>query len=231
MAGIVKLGFFDLEGTLLRKAVEGTHGVAPSAWTLIAQELGEKALAEEEETKRKWNNGEYFGYLDWMADTIKIHQKYSLTQTFFQAIMDSAEYHPGVRETFSELNKNEVITTLITGGFKAQADRAQIDLGINHAFAGCEYFWGRDGQIKGWNLLPCDYEGKVVFMEQVMREYQAEPENCFFVGDGSNDIPLARAVGTSISFNGSPQLEEVVTHVVRQEEGREDFKEILQYIS
>jgi len=51
-----------------------------------------------------------------------------------------------------------------------------------------------------------------------------------FVGDGKNDVPLAKAVGLSISFNGAKELEAVCTHAIRQKEGEEDFKEILRYI-
>jgi len=118
---------------------------------------------------------------------------------------------------------------LISGGFKAQADRALLDLRINHAFAACELLWDERGNLVHWNLLPCDYEGKVDFMKLIMKEHGLAPDECAFVGDGKNDVALARVVGVSVAFNGAPELREVSTHSVEQARGKEDFSEILRF--
>ena len=155
-----------MEGAIFKKVIKTSSGnTAPSAWTLIAQHLGEKAHEEENNTKDKWNTGKYAGYVEWMEDTIKIHKKYELTKQFFDKVMSSIQYHQGVKETFEKLRKKGYRTVLISGGFKAQADRAQKDLKIDHSFAACEYFWDEKGRILHWNLLPSDYEGKVDFMK------------------------------------------------------------------
>lgn len=227
----IKLIFFDMEGTIFEKAIKFSKGnTAPSAWTLISQHLGEKAAKEEDETKDKWNAGKYKGYVEWMEDTIRIHKKYGLTKDFFEKVMNSVEYHAGVKETFKKLNKKGYVTSLISGGFKAQADRAQKDLKINHAFSACEYFWDEKGKLLWWNLLPCDYEGKVDFMKLIMKEHGLSPEECAFVGDGKNDVYLAKEVGLSISFNGAEELERVSSYKIKQEENKEDFREILKYL-
>ncbi len=233
MAHRIKLIFFDMEGTLFRKAVklkENNGNIAPSAWTLIAQHLGENALQEENATHDKWSKGKYSGYVEWMEDSIRIHKKYGLTKEFFDKVMSSIEYYPGVAETFEALRKKGCKTALVSGGFKAQADRAMKDLKINHGFAACEYFWNDDGTIAHWNLLPCDYEGKLEFMKLIMKEHGLTREQCAFVGDGINDVPFANAVGLSISFNGAPELQKACTHSVVQEEGKEDFRAILKYL-
>jgi phosphoserine phosphatase len=227
----IKLIFFDMEGTIFQKTVKKTKGnTAPSAWTLIAKHLGKKALEEEEQTKKKWNSKEYKGYVEWMEDTIRVHQKYGLTKRFFENVINSIKYHRGVRRTFTEINKKGIITSLISGGFKAQADRAQKELKIKHAFSACEYFWDRKGKVLFYNLLPCDYEGKVKFMKLIMEEHGLSSKECAFVGDGKNDIPLAKAVDLSISFNGPKELQKVATHSINQREGKEDFREILKYL-
>ncbi|MBR9705938.1 HAD-IB family phosphatase [Candidatus Pacearchaeota archaeon] len=227
----IKLIFFDMEGTLFKKIIKFSKGnTTPSAWTLIAKHLGPEALKEEEETKDKWNNNKYAGYVEWMEDTIKIHQKYGLTKNFFDKVMDSVEYHNGVKETFKILNEKGYRTVLVSGGFKANADRAQKDLKIDHSFAACEYFWDEKGKLIHWNLLPCDYEGKYHFIKLIMKEHGRSPDECAFVGDGINDVHLAKEVGVGISFNGHEELQRVSTHVINQEEGKEDFREILKYL-
>jgi phosphoserine phosphatase len=227
-----KLIFFDMEGTIFKKTVKSTKGnTVPSAWTLIAQHLGEKALAEEDETKDKWTNGKYAGYVEWMEDTIRIHQKHGLTRQFFEKVMNSVQYNRGVKETFEELRKRGYRTALISGGFKAQADRAQRDLKITHAFSACEYFWDEKGKLMHWNLLPSDYEGKVDFMKLIMKEHGLSPEECAFVGDGKNDVFLAKEVGLSISFNGEEELKRVATHHIDQPDKKEDFRALLKYFN
>lgn len=221
--------FFDMEGTLFKKTYKDSSGnTAPSAWTLLADHLGSEALIEENETKKKWNNKEYSGYVEWMEETIKIHQKYGLTKEFYDKIMSSVEYHNGVKEVFEELKKRGIKTGLISGGFKSQADRALKDLKIDHAFVACEYLWDEKGKLIHYNLLPADYEGKVDFMKLIMKEHGVVAQDCAFVGDGRNDIPFAKAVGASISFNGAKELEEVSTYSVRQK--KEDFRAILPYL-
>jgi len=226
-----KLVFFDMEGTIFRKVFKDSKGyTAPSAWTLIAKHLGIKALAEEDETKDKWNAGKYKGYVEWMEDTIKIHQKYGLDKKIYDEIMSSVKYHPGVHELFEELRERGIRTALISGGFKSQADRALKELKIDHAFVACEYLWDENGNLVHWNLLPADYEGKVDFMKLIMKEHGLKKEDCAFVGDGKNDIPFAQAVGNSIAFNGALELQKVCRYSVNQPEGQEDFRAVLPYL-
>ncbi len=231
MAKKIKLVFFDVEGTLFKKVYKDSQGnTAPSAWTLIAEHLGPEAHKEEEETKVKWTNKKYAGYVEWMDDTVRIHQKYGLKKDLFDQVVNSVDFQPGVKETFKELKKRGLKTAVICGGFKASATRAQKELKIDHAFAACEYFWDEKGKILHWNTMPCDYEGKTDFMKLIIKEHGLTPDECAFVGDGRNDVPLAKAVGLSISFNGPKELQEASTYSINQPEGKEDFREILKYI-
>lgn len=226
-----KIVFFDMEGTIFKKIYKDSVGnTAPSAWTLLAERLGPEALAEETNAKQKWNNGEFSGYVEWMEATIRIHQKYGLNREFYEKVMDSVEYNPGVSQVFEELRRHGVRTALVSGGFKSQADRALRDLKVDHAFAACEYLWDEKGNLIHWNLLPADYEGKIDFMRLIMKEHGASIQECAFVGDGRNDIPLAKAVGISISFNGPKELQQVTTYAINQPEGEEDFRAVLPYL-
>ncbi|MCF7861413.1 HAD-IB family phosphatase [Candidatus Woesearchaeota archaeon] len=215
-----------MEGTIFKKLYKDSKGnTAPSAWTLVAEHLGKQALIEEDATKDKWNNDQYEGYVEWMEDTIKIHKKHDLTKDFFDNIMASIKYHRGVKSSFREIHRRGIRTALVSGGFKAQADRALRDLKIHHAFAACEYLWDDSGKLVHWNLLPCDYEGKLDFMRLIMKEHGLTEKDCAFVGDGRNDVPFAKAVGLSIAFNAASELKRVSTHVVDSD----NFRDILKY--
>ena len=49
------------------------------------------------------------------------------------------------------------------------------------------------------------------------------------LGDGKNDVPFAKAVGLSISFNGPPVLQKVSTFSINQKKDKEDLRAILKY--
>ena len=229
--GKIKIIFFDMEGTIFKKAVptEKTR-VPPSAWYVIAEKLGPEALKEEELTQERWLKRKYLNYLEWMEKTILIHRKFKLTNKLFCDILDNIDYTPGVQETFAIINKVGTPTCLISGGFKYQADKAIKELKIKHSFIGCEYFWDTNGLLEHWCLVPSDSKGKVGFMKLLCKEYGLKQNECAFIGDGDNDIPLAKAVRISIAFNASEKLSECSTYSINQGPDKEDFRAILQYI-
>ena len=222
----------DLEGTLLKKAIHLDNGkVAPSTWTLLAERLGLEALRQEEETKDRWLGNGYKSYVEWMRDTIRIHKEHGLTAALFNEVMSSVEEMPGIREAISTFRSWGSVTAIITGGFKALADRIQQSLKIDHALSGCEYFFDLEtGLLDHWNLLPTDYEGKVDFMRLLMREHRIQAEQSVFIGDAQNDVWMAKEVGISIAFNAHPALQRVCTYVINQPFGREDFQTVVDCI-
>lgn len=225
----IKLIFFDMEGNVFETGIkEYGARTAASVWTVIARNLGKNATAEEQVTKDKWNVGKYKNYIEWMEETIEIHKKHGLKMNTFYNIIHKIPYVPGAKKTFEELRKRGYKTAIISGGFKNQANRALRDLKIDHVFAACEYFFDdKSKKLSHWNLLPCDYEGKVDFLRLMMREYGLHPQQCAFIGDGVNDIPLAQEVGTSIAFNAREELQKVCTHVIDQKQ--KNLKAILKY--
>ncbi|MBY6220013.1 HAD family hydrolase [Marinobacter nauticus] len=225
-----KIFFFDLEGTLLKKDFSLDNGkVAPSAWTVLAKALGNDCYIEEEATKDKWNAGHYKGYLDWMSDTVRIQKKYGLSKDVFDRVISSAELHSGVVEVFREIRNRKSFICVISGGFKALIDQYHPLLKPDHVFCACEYFFDSEGKLASFNLLPTDEAGKVAFMRLVLKEHGISPRDSAFVGDGKNDVYLARETGVSIAFNAQPELRAVCDYTIDQPFGQEDFSEVLKY--
>lgn len=227
-----KIVFLDMEGTLLKKEIRLDDGlVAPSAWTLLAERLGPDCLRDEQATKERWRTRGYKNYLEWMKATVDIHRQYDLTEPVFREVIVSVEFTPGVDEAMEDLRRWGASTVLISGGFKALADRVQRRLRIDHALSGCEYFFDVESQrIEHFNLLPADERGKVDFMRLMCQEYEVDPHDCAFIGDGMNDVHLAREVGFSIAFNAQPELKAVATSVIDQRPGNEDFREVIRVL-
>jgi len=229
MENKIKLIFFDMEGVIFEPGVIEHHkGVSSSIWAVIPKELSEEAVKVSIEGKRRWYEKEFNNYIEWMEYSIENHKKHGLTKEIFEKIINSVQYMPGAVETFQELKKLGYKIAVISGGFKNLANRAIKDLGIDHTFAACEYFFDENtGRLINWNMIPCDYEGKVDFMRLMMREYKISPQDCAFIGDGVNDVPIAKEVGMSIAFNAADELQQAATHSINQ--SSKDLKAILKF--
>jgi phosphoserine phosphatase len=229
-----RIVFFDMEGTLLRTAYHLDDGkVAPSAWTVLAEKLGPDCLKAENESKDIYLAGGYAGgYLEWMLKTVLFHQQFRLTESVFRELIESATFMANADIALKCIHEWGCVTVLITGGFKALADRVQRQLRLHHAFAGCEYFFHPEtGEVEHVNLLPADEKGKADFMRLMCREYGYDPRECAFVGDGKNDVHLAREVGYSIAFNAQPELARVASFRISQPRGEEDFMAVADAIA
>ena len=215
----MKLLVFDVEGTLFQTKIRLPGALIDSTiWQSIAYALGPDAVKEEVATHERWQAKGYNSYIEWMKDTITIHRKHGLTKQIFHTIIDAAEYNPGVFEAFHSIDRSQFEPVLVSGGFRELATRAQRDLRVLHAFAACEYLFapGETGRLEWYNLLPCDFEGKLDFIFLLLREYGLRREDWIFVGDGKNDVPIAKQAPLSIGYCPHPALAQVVTHCVNQ---------------
>jgi phosphoserine phosphatase len=223
-----RVAFLDLEGTLLRGGIEVPGSNHPlSQWPAIAHALGEDAVKAELATQRRWASKEYAGYLEWVEATCEIHKRFGLTREIMSNLVEKAQLMPGAKDLVDYLRQEGFKTVLMTGAVKSFADKVQIELGIDHAFAACEYFFDKSGKLIHWNTLPCDYEGKRNLMEVVVKEHGTKSDQCLFVGDGKNDVELARSVGLSVCFNGHDDLKAISTIVISQKKGEENLVEVI----
>src|SRR5215467_3002257 len=99
-----------------------------------------------------------------MKDTIRIHLEYGLTEGRFAQVIATAEYQAGVCEVLCALDRGRFEPVLISGGFRELARRVQVDCGVLHAFEACEYLFDSHGRLAAYNVLPCDFAGKLDFV-------------------------------------------------------------------
>lgn len=215
-----KLLFLDMEGTLFAKQRiklrEGETRVHHSLWSRLMYELGPEVAEEDARNLARWEAGEYDSYFQWIEQSARNLQKYGLTRSLFQTTMDDIPYNPGVPETLEALHERGIRTCIVSGGFYDQARKALRELKVNHAFAAIDLFWDESGNLSHWNLFPTDYEGKIDFVRLLKREYRLESRECAFVGDGRNDVHIAKEVGTSFAYDAHPDLVTAATHTIER---------------
>jgi phosphoserine phosphatase len=224
-----KLLVFDVEGTLFQTEIRlpGTT-IESTIWQGIAHALGEEAVREEVATHKEWEAGRYPSYLDWMKATIMIHKRHGLTGRIFRDLIGGAKYNPGVADAFSLINRSVFEIILVSGGFRELATRAQRDLDIPHAFAACEYLFSDNDRLDGYNLLPVDFEGKLDFVRLMLREYRLTDHDWVFVGDGANDVPVAKGAPISVGYRPHGRLREVTTYNIESFDELQNLLSMLQ---
>ncbi|MCK5914403.1 MAG: hypothetical protein KAG12_11020, partial [Desulfuromusa sp.] len=118
----IKLVVFDLEGTVFKKSYPLVGGREfQSAWGALCASLGPEAEKEDVANGARYYSGGYAGYSLWVADTIRLHQRYGLRREWFETVINSVEYQQGAAETFASLHDAGVTTAVVSGGLKALA--------------------------------------------------------------------------------------------------------------
>ncbi len=198
----MKLLVFDVEGTIFeaKYKIEGTD-YSSTLWQPIAHSLGEAAEQEEKETHIKWENKEYSNYMEWVKASILIHKKYGLKEEVFNGLVREAKYNKGVIPFFENLNRKKYIPVIISGGFQNLNNRAQSELRIYHSYSACKYLFDKDGFLESWNVYPSDFEDKYDHVKLLFKQYSLNSNTDWvFVGDGRNDVDIARRAPLSIAF-------------------------------
>ena len=212
----MKLFVCDVEGTIFQAKykIEGTD-YSSTMWQPIAYKLGDDAVREEHESHQKWDNKEYENYLEWVKATILIHQKYDLKKDAFFELVNNAMYNEGVVEFFNNIDRNEYIPVLISGGFQELIDRAKRELGIEYGIGACEYIWGDDGRLVDWKLRQSDFGDKYSFLSDIFLEHSLnETQDWVFVGDGKNDVDIASRAPIAFAINPHVELASVTPFTI-----------------
>lgn len=227
----MKLLVCDVEGTIFQPHMIKDAEHHSYIWTKIAEELGSKATEEELQTQKNWKNGVYgtpgsgTAYMSWVRATIQVHRNHQLLPKLFTGIIERAPYIEGVQTFFSLLNRAEYIPVLISGGIQNLNQKACDELGIEreNSFAACEYYFAPNGKID-WDLSyinSCNFWGKEEIVKILLRKYGLGHNDWIFIGDGVNDVKIAKKAPISIGIRPVGGLEDVVTF------GFENFSELI----
>ena len=212
----------DVEGTIFKANMKVGDDFASTVWQGLAIELDKispGAIKAEKETQEKWLRDEYTSYKEWIQASIAIHKKYNLTKEIFDKVINSAEYMPGVKDFFlNDFDREKFLPVFITGGFYELADRARRELRIMDApiYASCRYEFYDTGRHFIENITSFDFESKIDAVKLIIKDEGLNYNNDWvFIGDGRNDVEIARQAPLSFGINAHPELRDIVTKCVK----------------
>ena len=218
--------FFDMDGVLFDVAGYNENGkkVAISTWNAVFDALG--IYHEHERLKEMFIKGEFPSYMEWTDEACKVLQKNRLTKDRFNQIINSRPLMAGVEETLEGLKNRGYKTAVITGNFEVLALRAKKLLDLDYAIGHCRLNFDDTGNLKDWDLIPCDFNGKITYFKKIADEVGISYSECAYVGDEVNDIAIFKEVGLSIAFNCFKEEVKKTADIVID---KKDLREILNY--
>lgn len=216
----IKLFAADFDDTLV------FHG-APSSWELLDKNLG----CEEEDIvlNQAYHSGK-FDMATWSQKTTELYRKYGLTyQKFRKIFLENMKLAPGAHILYLGLRakgiKNAVVSGTIKNVYNIFVEK--YGLSADYVKIAHEFHFDEDGKLVGGEFTNFDYEGKIDALQEICEKLSINLQQCAYVGNGLNDIPLFKVVGLPIAFNAQkPEVRKAAKIVV----DGDDISRILQYL-
>ncbi|MDX8380350.1 MAG: phosphoserine phosphatase SerB [Gallionella sp.] len=113
------------------------------------------------------------------------------------------QLNPGAKNLIAALNKNNIKTLLVSGGFLFFTERLKQRLGLDYTHANSlEIVNGKlTGRVLGEIL---DAQGKAQWLIKIRDKLLLKPEQVIAIGDGANDLLMMAQAGVSIAYHAKP---------------------------
>ncbi|WP_430445562.1 MAG: phosphoserine phosphatase SerB [Pseudomonas piscis] len=112
---------------------------------------------------------------------------------------------PGAAELIAMAARAGLRTAIVSGGFDLVAQGIRQRLGMDEAFA--HKLEVVDGRLSGTLLGEViDAPGKAAIVQQLCARHGIAPQQVIAVGDGANDLDMARQAGLFVGFRPKPVL-------------------------
>lgn len=211
MKNKVKLGIFDIDGTIFRSSllVELINGLVD------AHIIPSKARLEMEDDYLNWVNrtGDYESYIQ---KVINIHVKYitGCKRSAVEAVAEQVvswqkqRLYRYTRNLIAELKKKDYYLLCISGSPTYIVSRFAKAMGFKSYF-GSEYEV-KKGVFTGKVLNLDTFYKKAFVLQEFLRhnKLNADLKNSYAIGDTESDIPILEVVGNPVAINPNRRLAE-----------------------
>lgn len=213
----MKLVCFDVDGTLI--------DLEPNIWGVLNREYDFQNQDNILFSSYKKGN---LTYQEWVNQDFEHYTKNGLNKNRLSALFKKYKLFSGVYETLKVLRQKHVISVL-SGSIDFLLKVHEIDEFFEQMLINKLIFDG--DKISEIEATQYDLEEKVEGLKYLLQLYHNDINDCAYIGDGNNDIPLSRFIkergGTFVAFNSkSEELKNNARYVI--DSG--DMKDVLPYL-
>jgi phosphoserine phosphatase len=203
---------FDVDGTLVR------HPEGKTVWEVLNRRfLGDDTVNEERYRRVKEGS---LSYAEWVALDVQGWHAAAATRAQILDAIEPLRAIDGAREALETLRATGARLVVISGTLDLLLDTVLPGAPFDEVYTNRIGFDG-SGTISGWTPTPFDLEGKAVALRSIAMRESIPLSRCAFVGDSSNDVPVARIAGFTVAFNPrSDELERQAGAIVRSDDLR-----------
>ena len=198
----LSLAFFDMDGTL----------IAQETSVELAERFLSKQLKDEVE---RITTQSMAGEISFVSNLIAKMKLFENTQlSMLNEVTQSCTLNTGAEELITHLHNNHIQTYLVTGGLKSIAASYAKKLRMAGFCANTERWVNRSSDLHqpDWimtgELEPpiIDSAAKARYLSTICKQQNINPSQCMIVGDGANDIAMAKLSGLAIGFHPKAAL-------------------------
>jgi phosphoserine phosphatase len=180
----LRLAVFDLDGTLKKAA---------SPWRYLHEALGVDVKASS--YRERFFAGQ-IDYLEWARLDAALWK--GTEQARVETLFRGNPYRPGVPALFDLLQRNNVLTAIVSTGLDVHVRQVAEDLGIWRAVS--NELVAHKGFLTGEVVVHVTERTKGEVMTWLREEAEALPQECLAVGDGPADTALFAQAGLAIAI-------------------------------
>jgi len=183
-----QLAIFDLDGTLTQER---------SIWEYIHIQLGKwNGFAEEYQNQFLAGKISYDEFCERDAEVWK-----GMRVEEVMKIVKTVPFHPGTEELISHLKQRGLKLSMVSSGLSVLSDWVHQKFGFDYSVS--NDLLHENGVLTGKVKIQVYYDKKAEWVEKILKQFGATPEEAIAIGDSKGDIDMFQMVGFSISFNSS----------------------------
>ena len=197
-----RLAFFDMDGTLISQE--------------SSVEMADRYLSKElHDEVARITSQSMAGEISFKTNLLtKMKMFENTNKSMLEEVTAACTLSPGAKELCEMLHQASVTTYLVTGGLKTMAASFAQVLGMAGFCANTEKWINRSTDLDhpDWvmsgDLVPPIIDGmeKARFVEDTSKKHRCSPKDTLVVGDGANDIDMARIAGLAVGFSAKRSL-------------------------
>lgn len=196
-----KLVVFDLDGTLTKER---------SIWEYIHVRLG-KWYGFAEEYQKQFLAGK-ISYQEFCERDAEVWKGMKVEE--MAKIVQTVSFHPGTDELISHLKQRGLKLSMVSSGLSLLSDWVHQKFGFDYSVS--NDLLHENGVLSGKVRIQVHYDKKAEWVEKILKQFEATPEEAIAIGDSKGDIDMFQMAGFSIAFNSScGELDQVATVCIR----------------